>query len=58
MYMYVAYLQIDIGEEELIITGVDDSGVIGAGKHISDSRWSKQLQHDRLRTKNNLFTGT
>ena len=36
-------LQIDIGEEELMITSVYNSGVVGTGKHISDSRCPKQL---------------
>ena len=41
-----------------MITSVDDGGMVGAGKHISHSCWSKQLEHDRLRTENNLLTGT
>ena len=40
-----------------MIAGVDDSGVVGAGKDIGHSSGSKQLQHYWLCTENNLLTG-
>ena len=38
------HLQVDIGEEYLLVAGVDDCGVVGAGKDVSGARRLEALE--------------
>ena len=52
------HLNIDIGEEQLLVAVVDDRGVVGAGKHTGCTTGLERLQGNWLGAKNHSLTLT
>ena len=52
----IAYLEIYVGEDQLLIGGVDDCGPIAAGEHVGGGLGLELAQDGRLGAQRHLYT--
>ena len=51
----VDLLQVDVGEDQLVVGGVDDGGAVGAGEDVSGGHGAEGAQHCGLRAQRHLL---
>ena len=51
-------LEVDVGEDQLVIAGVDDGRSVGARKHVRRRHRAKHLKNRRLRAEDHLLLVT
>ena len=51
----VDLLEVDVGEHQLVVGGVNDGGPVGAGKHVGGGQWVEGAQHCRLGAQGHLL---
>ena len=49
-------LEIDVGEDEFVVAGVDNGRPVAAGEHVTRRRRLERAQYGRLRAKRHLLT--
>lgn len=47
--------EVDVGEDQLMVGGVDDGGPVGAGKHVGGGERPEGPQHGGLRAQRDLL---
>ncbi len=52
----VDLLQVDIGEDQLVVAGVDDGGPVGAGEHVGGGERAEGTQNRGLSSQSHLLT--
>lgn len=50
--------EVDVGEDQFVVGGVDDGGPVGAGKHVGGGEWSEGPQHGGLCAQRDFLTLT
>jgi len=48
-------LEVDIGEDQFVVAGIDDRRPVGTRKHVRRRHGAKHLQNSRLSAKNYLL---
>ena len=48
-------LEIDVGEDEFVVAGVDDGRPVAAGEHVTRRRRLERAQRRRLRAERHLL---
>ena len=51
----VDLLQVDVGEDQLVVGGVDDGGAVGAGEDVGGGHGAEGAQHCGLRAQRHLL---
>lgn len=51
----VDLLQVDVGEDQLVVGGVDDGGAVGAGEDVGGGHGAERAQHRWLRAQRHLL---
>ena len=51
----VDLLQVDVGEDQLVVGGVDDGGAVGAGEDVGGGHGTEGAQHRGLRAQRHLL---
>lgn len=54
----VDLLEVDVGEDQLVVAAVDDGGAVGAGEHIGGGQGAERPQHRGLRAQGHLLPVT
>lgn len=54
----VDLLEVDVGEDQLVVAAVDDGGAVGAGKHVGGGQGAECPQHRGLRAQGHLLPVT
>lgn len=54
----VHLFQVDVGEDQLVVTAVDDGGAVGAGKHVGGGERAESPQDGGLGPKRHLLSVT
>lgn len=51
----VDLLEVDVGEDQLVVGGVDDGGPVGAGEHVGGGQGPEGPQHSGLGAQGDLL---
>lgn len=54
----VDLLEVDVGEDQLVVAAVDDGGAVGAGKHVGGGQGAECPQHCGLCAQGHLLPVT